>query len=191
MTNELTIINEASNSPLIQKLLPIKLINLECKHIENVNNNTVELHQNAIDVGYDNDIIGSHRSYTNIFDELARISNMSKTSCLRAVRIVVTKDGRIWSDNTHWTISYIIRYGKDTQLQKIPFYVVDFRMNSPIIFNYASTLYDSMTEIERAVEAAQNIQSRLNNGWRKNGLSYTIGDLFSALLNIEQLKREI
>lgn len=71
------------------------------------------------------------------------------------------------------------------------YYVVDFRMNSPIVFNYASTLYDSMTEIERAVEAAQNIQSRLNNGWRKNGLSYTIGDLFSALLNIEQLKREI
>lgn len=109
---------------------------------------------------------------------------MSQTTCLRAVRVVITQDGKIWSDNTHWTISYLIRYGKNTKLQDIPFYVIDFREDIPIVVNYNYTLFDSITEIKKAVNSARNIQIRLNNGWRNNGLNYTIGELFSALVKI-------
>lgn len=190
MISKLTIIDGNNDSPEVQELLPLKLVKLECKHIPYVDNKTKELHQNAINIGYDNDIFGSHRIYTNIFDELGRIHNMAQTSCLRAVRIVITQDGRIWSDNTHWTISYLFRYGKDTELREIPFYVIDFRTEIPTVINYSSTLFDSITEIKKAISAAKNIQARLNMGWRNGGLNYTIEDLFLALVGLENEKRE-
>lgn len=191
MISKLTIVDGNNNSPEIQKLLPLKLTNLECKHIPYVDNKTKKLHQNALNIGYNNDIFGSHRIYTDIFDELGRIHNMAQASCLRAVRIVITQDERIWSDNTHWTISYLFRYGKDTKLSDIPFYVIDFRTEIPTVINYSSTLFDSITEIKKAMNAAKNIQERLNMGWRNNGLNYTIEDLFLALMELETKKREV
>ena len=184
MITKLMIIDATNDFLVIKELLPLKLLELECKHIPYLDDQTTRLHQNSLNVGYDNDILGSHRIYTNIFDDIDRIYNMSQTTCLRAVRIVITQDGKIWSDNTHWTISYLIRYGKNTKLQDIPFYVIDFREDIPIVINYNYTLFDSITEIKKAVNSAQNIQIRLNNGWRNNGLNYTIGELFSALVKI-------
>ena len=190
MINKITIIDGASASIEVQELLPLKLMNLECKHIAYVDNKTLKIHENALEVGYKNDILGSHRTYTNIFDELSRINNMSQSYCLRAVRVVITQDGRRWSDNTHWTLSYLLRYGKDTTLQKIPFYVIDFRNENPAVINYASTLFDSITEIRKAIEAANSIQARLDRGWRTDGLNYTIGDLFSILFEMKMKKEK-
>ena len=185
MIDKITIIDGASALIEVQELLPLKLASLECKHIAYVDNKTSRLHENALEIEYKNDILGSHRTYPNIFDELSRINNMAQSYCLRAVRIVITQDGRCWSDNTHWTLSYLFRYGKDTKLQKIPFYVIDFRNENPRVINYASTLFDSITEIRNAIEAAHSIQARLDIGWRTNGLNYTIGDLFSILSEIK------
>ena len=189
MINTMTIIDGSNALTEVKALLPLKLISLESKHIAYIDNETTQLHENAISIGYKNHILGSHRSYTNISDELSRIYNMAQTSCLRAVRIVITQDGRLWSDNTHWTLSYLFRYGKDTKLQEIPFYVIDFRNENPTVINYASTLFDSITEIRSAIEAAYSIQVRLNMGWRNNRLRYTIGDLFSILSEID-IKKE-
>ena len=184
MINKFTIIDGDNDSPELQDLLPLKVVQLECKHIAYVDNKTKELHKNALNVGYDNDIFGSHRTYTDIFDEVGRIQNMSQTPCLRAVRIVITNDGKVWSDNTHWTISYLFRYGNDTKLNDIPFYVIDFRTEIPTVINYDSTLFDSIVEVRKAISAAASIQTRLNIGWRCNGLRYTIGDLFSTLVKL-------
>lgn len=191
MIKELTIIDTDNDSQEVQMLLPMKLKNLECKHIPYIDNSTQNLHQNSLDIGYDNDIFGSHRKYTDIFDELERIHNMAQTPCLRAVRIVISQDGRVWSDNTHWTISYLIRYGIDTRLREIPFYVIDFRTEIPTILNHLSTLFDSVTEIKKALIAGKNIQERLNIGWRKNDLTYTIEDLTMALGGMEIEKRDV
>lgn len=185
MIDKLNIINGVSASIEVKELLTLKLVCLECKHIAFVDQYTYRFHENALDIGYKNDILGSHRTYTNIFDELSRINNMRRSSCLRAIRIVITQDGRCWSDNTHWTLSYLFRYGKDIRLQKIPFYVVGFRNETPKVVDYASTLFDSITEIRNAVEAAHNIQKRLDIGWRPKELNYTIGDLFSVLTEIK------
>lgn len=48
----------------------------------------------------------------------------------RAVRFVITKDGRIWSDNTHWTLAHLIKNGMDVMVGDIPIYVVDFAKNT-------------------------------------------------------------
>lgn len=94
MIDKLTIIDGNSALIEIQKLLPLRLISLECKHIAYIDDKTSKLHENALEIGYKNDILGSHRAYTNIFDELSRIHNMAQSSCLRAVRIVIIRDGR-------------------------------------------------------------------------------------------------
>jgi len=62
---------------------------------------------------------------------------------------------------------------------------VDFRNEIPTVIDYASTLFDSITEIRSAIEVAYNIQIRLDIGWRPKGLNYTIGDLFSVLTEIK------
>lgn len=85
-------------------------------------------------------------------------------------------------------MTYLFRYGVETKIQKIPFYVIDFRNENPIAINHAFTLFDSVTEIRNAVEAAHSIQKRLDIGWRTKELSYTIGDLFSILSEIEMRK---
>lgn len=186
MCNKLTIVSANENSEELKNLLPIQLKKLESKHIAYVNCQTEQLHQNALQIGYMYDVFGSHRQYTNLSDEIARIRNMSSTPCLRAVRVVLTSDGKIWADNTHWTIAYILRFGLETQLNDIPFYVIDFRYDNPIVIDYNHTLFDSITEIKNAVNAAKNIQDRVTAGWRNNKLSYTIEELANVLLDKRQ-----
>lgn len=181
----LTIIRANENSKELKTLLSIPLKKLESKHIPYINTKTEMLHQNALQIGYVYDVFGSHRQYTNFLDEIDRIKNMSLTPCLRAVRIVLTSDGKIWSDNTHWTVAYMLRYGPNALLREIPFYVVDFCHDIPIVIDYNYTLFDSITEIGNAVRAAKNIQDRVDAGWRSNKLSYTIEELAIALLDNE------
>ncbi len=178
----LTIIKANADSKEVKKLLSIPLRELESKHIPYINDKTKMLHQNAVQIGYTYDVFGSHRSYTSLLEEIERIKNMSSTPCLRAVRIVLTSDGKIWSDNTHWTIAYMLRYGWNTQLREIPFYIVDFCHEIPTVIDYNHALFDSITEIRNAVKAAQNIQDRLNSGWRIGKSSYKIEELATAIL---------
>lgn len=179
----LMIMEANADSKEVEKILSIPLKELEAKHIPYVNDETAMLHQNAVHIGYTYDVFGAHRPYTRLQDEIARIKNMSSTPCLRAVRIVLTTDGRIWSDNTHWTIAYMLRYGWNTRLKEIPFYIVDFCYDIPRVIDYNHALFDSITEIRTAVKAAQNIQERLNAGWRIGKLSYKIGELATTILD--------
>lgn len=182
----LMIIKANENSKEVKEILPIPLKKLEAKHIPYINNKTNILHANAVHAGYTYDVFGSHRSYTELPDEVERIKNMSFTPCLRAVRIVLTTDGKIWSDNTHWTIAYMLKYGWNTQLKEIPFYIVDFCHDIPTVIDYNHTLFDSITEIRNAVKAAQNIQERIGFGWRAGNLSYKIEELATAILGKKQ-----
>ena len=38
---------------------------------------------------------------------------MSHSLGHRAIRFVISKDNRLWSDNTHWTLAYILEKGVD------------------------------------------------------------------------------
>lgn len=159
-----------------------KLINTHSKHIAYINEMTHELHKLSLKVDYNIDVIGSHRN-TTLEDERQRIQNMKNSSCLRAARFVICSDSRIWADNTHWTIAYILKFGNSVTLKDIPSYVVDFRNDIPIIIEYDNILFDSMYCIKSAIACAKRIQDRLDKGWRPINTSFTINDLIKDLYN--------
>lgn len=131
-----------------------KLINTHSKHIANIDEATQKWHDLSKQVGYDMDVIGSHRQ-TTLEDERRRIQNMKNSSCLRAARFVVSLDGRIWAD--------------------------DFRNNTPIVVEQKNVLFDSTYCIKSAIACAKRIQDRLNKGWRPMNMPFTIDDLIKDL----------
>ena len=157
----------------IQNYLSTKLIETESKHVAFFNNKTKILFELSKKVKYNNTILGIHRNAT-IQNEYFRIKNMSESTCFRAVRFVITRDNRIWSDNTHWTLAYILKYGMDVTIMNIPMYIIDFRQDVPIVFDKDGTVFDSLLDIKSAIASAQRIQKRLDRGWRPCNLSYKI-----------------
>lgn len=169
---------EKNNCPLdIISYIDILLVNTESKHVALKNDATNIFFELSEQVKYTNTILGIHRTPI-IKNEYFRIKNMSNSSCLRAVRFVITNDGRIWSDNTHWTLAYIYKYGLQTKISDIPLYIVDFRNTRPVIYDYEGVVFDSLSDIQKAIIAAKTIQERLDLGWRPKEISYTIGQLY-------------
>lgn len=157
-----------------------KLIDTHSKHIAYINENTEKLHTLALKVNYNIDIIGSHRK-TTLEEERQRIQNMKNSSCFRAARFVVCSDGRIWADNTHWTIAYIQKLGDAVTIKNIPSYIIDFRNDIPTVIEYDDIIFDSIFCVKSAIACAKRIQDRVNNGWRPTHTIYTIHDLIKDL----------
>ena len=164
----------------------ILLINAESKHVAYKNDATNIFFELSEKVEYANTILGIHRTFI-IKNEYMRIKNMSQSPCLRATRFVVTKDNRVWSDNTHWTLAYIYKYGMKTRIADIPLYIVDFRDKLPVIYDCGGVVFDSLSDIKKAIVAAKSIQERLDLGWRPQNVSYTIGQLYC---DIEKIAKE-
>lgn len=166
--------------------MDILLVDTESKHVALKNEATSVFFELSEQVEYNNTILGIHRTPI-IKNEYLRIKNMSNSSCLRAVRFVITKDNHIWSDNTHWTLAYIYKYGLEAKISDVPFYIVDFREKSPIIYDCEGVVFDSISDIKNAILAARSIQERLDLGWRPEAITYTIGQLF---LDMEKIAEE-
>jgi len=160
-----------------------KIGNVESKHVADFRNTTEKFFKNSEIVGYPNTILGIHRN-ASIKNEFFRIQNMCHSICNRAVRFVITKDERIWSDNTHWSLAYILQNGITTLLSEIPMYIVDFRESIPIIYDKEGVVFDSINDIKNAIASSERIQNRLNLGWRPLDDSYTIEQLYQDLLSI-------
>lgn len=163
----------------------VLLINTESKHVAFKNDATNIFFELSEQVGYENTILGIHRTPI-IKNEYMRIKNMSQSPCLRAIRFVITKDSNVWSDNTHWTLAYIYKYGMNTRIADIPSYIVDFRNKSPVIYDCEGVVFDSLSDIKKAIVAAKSIQERLDLGWRPQNVSYTIGQLYFDMEKIEK-----
>lgn len=164
----------------IRDYITTKLVDVESKHVAFYNDKTRVFFTLSEKVKYGNTILGIHRNAT-IQSEYFRIVNMSKSICERAVRFVISKDSRIWSDNTHWTLAYLIKYGMDINIMSIPMYILDFRNECPIIFDKNGVVFDSLYDIKSAIASAKRIQERLDKGWRPNNLSYKIDDLITDI----------
>ncbi len=160
----------------IQNYWSTKLMEVESKHVAFFNDQSKIFFELSKKVNYNNTILGVHRHAT-IQNEYFRINNMSKSACLRAVRFVITRDDRIWSDNTHWTLAYFLKYGMDVTIMDIPMYIVDFREDVPTIFDKNGAVFDSLFDIKSSIASAQRIQERVDKGWRPCNLSYKIIDL--------------
>ena len=159
------------------------LVNIESKHVAFRNDATNIFFTLSELVGYENTILGIHRTPV-IKNEYLRIKNMSESPCLRAVRFVITKDNHIWSDNTHWTLAYLYKYGTQKKVCDIPLYIIDFRSSTPVIYDCDGVVFDSLSDIRNALAAAKSIQERLDLGWRPENISYTIGQLYCDMEKI-------
>lgn len=109
---------------------------------------------------------------------------MSHSLCHRAVRFVISKDNRLWSDNTHWTLAYILEKGVYALVLDVPMYIVDFRESYPVIYDKDGVVFDSIYDIKCAIASEKRIQERLDLGWRPPELSYTIKQLHQDILDI-------
>lgn len=175
---------EPGNLPTtINKFLSEKIENIESKHVAEYLDSTKIFFECSQKVGYPNTILGIHRN-SSIANEFFRIQNMSQSICNRAVRFVISKDGRIWSDNTHWTLAYLLQKGSETLVADIPSYIIDFREIIPIIYDKNGVVFDSICDIKSAIASAKRIQERLDLGWRPIEISYTIKQLYQDILTI-------
>lgn len=180
---------ENENSPLtIADYLCKKLEDVESKHVADYRDSTTVFFEKSNLVGYPNTILGAHRNAI-IRNEYFRIQNMSHSLCNRAVRLVISKDNRLWSDNTHWTLAYIVGMGSDILVADIPMYIVDFREPYPVIYDKDGVVFDSIYDIKCAIASAKRIQDRLDLGWRPTELSYTIKCLYQDILSL--VNREV
>lgn len=161
----------------------ILLTDVESKHVAFKDDATNIFFELSEQVEYENTILGIHRT-SIIQNEYLRIKNMSQSPCLRAVRFVIAKDNNIWSDNTHWTLAYIYKYGLETRISHIPLYIIDFRNKLPVIYDCEGVVFDSLSDIKKSMAAAMSIQKRLDLGWRPQNISYTIGQLYRDIEKI-------
>lgn len=174
--------NKNIPSPIANYLLK-KIGDVESKHVADFRDTTEKFFKYSEIVGYPNTILGIHRN-VSITNEFFRIQNMCHSICNRAVRFVITKDERIWSDNTHWSLAYILKNGITTLISDIPMYIIDFREAFPIIYDKEGVVFDSINDIKNAIASSERIQNRLNLGWRPLGNSYTIEQLYQDLLSV-------
>lgn len=171
----------------IEVYITRRIISVESKHVADLRDNTEKFFEYSKKVGYMNTILGNHRN-SSIKNEYARIKNMSASECERAIRFVITKDERLWSDNTHWALAYLLKYGLETTLLDIPAYIIDFRDSTPVVFDKSGVVFDSVFDIKSSIASANRIQERLTIGWRPLEVSYTIKNLYNDILSIISLE---
>lgn len=185
MINHFTYIDikEPSEKEIKNYRLDLKLVETESKHIVYPN-----LHKDIVDLSYKVQykyfIIGSHHKNFKIVSEIERINNMKNALCKRPARFVISRDGRVWADNTHWTLSFILN-NQSACIKDVPSYVIDFRNKIPSIIDINHSVYDSLSCILNAIECAYAIQDRLDNGWRPISIKFSINDLFNELFRLK------
>lgn len=178
-------INYGNENPpfRIANYLYKKIEDVESKHVADFRCSTKVFFKHSDLVGYPNTILGIHRN-AKIENEYFRIQNMSHSQCQRAVRFVISRDNRLWSDNTHWTLAYLLQKGTEVLVSDISMYIVDFRDLCPAIYDKDGVVFDSIYDIKCAIASAKRIQERLDLGWRPSELSYTIKQLHQDILDI-------
>jgi len=161
-------------------VLKTRLNDAEVKHIARVDKSNHHLLDLAQKVGYQWALLGARKEFS-IEEARERVEGMSKSWIERPIKIVLTKDGRIWADNTHWTMSYVKKYGDYVKIGDVPFYIVDLRKKVPIIVSHNDSVKQSEEDITATITAAKEINKKLSLGWRPEGISYKVSDLIKEI----------
>ena len=167
----------------------LKLSELECKHILLKTEDTKIFVDLAEKVDYKWVVFGSHRGLDEkdrVQFEINRINEMIKSTTSRAVRIVRTSNDKYFADNTHWILAYLKRIGDNAKLSDIPFYLVDFCHEKPIIVDVKNSVIKNHEDMKNAVNAAGDVEERIEYGWRPNGISYTIKQFEEEISQYEE-----
>jgi hypothetical protein len=130
----------------------------------------------ASGVGYPFARIGTHKRRSADADRDA-VRRMATLAPPRPVKLVVTRNGLLWADNTHWALAALVRHGVDAQVRDIPHYFVDLRGDPPAVVRRPTSL--SGEHLRLSVAYAAKIQDRLDRGWRPSEVSFTVGDLYA------------
>ncbi|MCL2540355.1 MAG: hypothetical protein FWE53_02865 [Firmicutes bacterium] len=175
-----SIINLEATGKKYASVVNTKLVDIEVKHIAAVSKSTQKIYELSEKVGYQWALLGARKEF-GIDEAKERVEGMSKSWIERPIKIVLTKDKRIWGDNTHWTMSYVKKYGPRTKLNEVPFYIVDLREKEPVIVNVKGSVKLNDADITATITAAQEINKRLSLGWRPKGIYYTVADLMKEI----------
>lgn len=133
------------------------------------------LKQLASRVGYRYCDLGHHQRLEPEQDRIY-VSSMARMRDMRPVKLVLTRCGRLWCDNTHWGLAAMARWGTDVRVDHIPFYLIDLRDSIPVIVRRPLGLMGRGLAL--AISNARSIQLRLDRGWRPTDIRFTMGDLF-------------
>lgn len=163
----------------------IRLLDLHCKHIMNMNNHNKDIYDAAEKAfnaqGVRNRVIWGVNRNGTIESETAIIKKMVADNFDRPVRIFIDQFERVWADNTHSVISWIIRRGFNCTLNDIPFYMVDLREDIPRIISVNATVHDSVKDIQMAIGCAYRIKDLIKLGYRSYDLNWSINDLMNDI----------
>ena len=172
------------NGEFVDEFLNMKLINMYCKHV--INNQKEKSNQLLVkshEIGYEFCEWGSHNGHpSDLSYHLDIIKNMERDNYNHSIRIVICKysfcnEPIIWVDNLHSSIRYIRKYGKETKLKDIPFYVVDLtNLDSPILKGYRNSLRLEYSNILGAMSSAY-FRYEMSNSKELIDVGYTIEDL--------------
>lgn len=177
-------IEKNGNHDIYDFVLNKKLVSLNCKHIMTVNSLTQEVYNLADKafeaVGAFNRMPWGARRNGTLQSEMEIIKGMVNSEFMRPMRVVIDKQDRIWADNTHTAVSWVLRKGVDCKLIDVPFYIVDLRVETKVI-SVDGSLSNDLNDVKGAIKASSRITNLIEHGYRPNSIKWRVGDL---MLNI-------
>ena len=100
----------------------------ECKHIAiNTPYQIAKIFQKKSElVNYKFCYMSLKNNY-NIIDNRKYVQNMANVPNFRPSKYIIDKTGRIWADNTHTSLSIMLRHGIRVPIKSADYYFVDLR----------------------------------------------------------------
>lgn len=156
----------------------ILIKDVECKHIaQNTPKKFAKIFEEKSSlVNYAYCFMSLKNNY-NVIDNQKYVLCMANSPNFRPAKYIIDKTGRIWADNTHTSLSILLRNGINAPIKSANYYFVDLRKGN-VIFQPAHLPILSDDAYKKIINNSLKLQQRLDNGWRPTLLSYTIGDLF-------------
>lgn len=173
---------------LYKKVKETFLKKLQCKHIVYIDSDKTELLADAAkEINYEWVMFGSHRENPSLEKEIDIIDSMISSNYTRPLRIVIDQDNRLWADNTHSTIAFMLKHGYNSRVKDVPFYIVDLRVTPYRIVSNNGSVLDSKEDIKNAIACAERIKNYVHRGFRRKGFkSWSINELMFQIEAIDK-----
>lgn len=150
----------------------------ECKHIAISTPEQIAsvFELKAAFVNYDYCYMSLKNNY-NVKDNQKYVYRMADVPNFRPAKYIIDKTTRIWADNTHTSLSIMVRNGIAASINSSDFYFVDLREGNNIFQpSYLPILSD--TAYFKIINNSLKLQKRIDEGWRPLSLSYTMERLY-------------
>lgn len=105
------------------------------------------------------------------------VRRMAETPNFRPAKYIIDKSGRMWTDNTHTSLSIMVRNRISAPINSADYFFVDLR-DENIILQPQHLPILSETIYSKIIFNALKLQQRIDNGWRPVPLSYTMEELY-------------